>query len=53
MEVGLKKNDVTRTYRMARRVRDVNNAKIAILVNAKENAELLARETARFYEERH
>jgi hypothetical protein len=53
MEIDVTKNDVTRAYRMARRVRDVNNSKIAILVNAKENAELLATETARFYEERH
>lgn len=40
-------------HRMARRIGDINNSKIGILVNGKTNAELLARETARFYEERH
>lgn len=40
-------------HRMARRIADINNSQIGILFNSKENAELLARETARFYEERH
>jgi hypothetical protein len=40
-------------HRMGRRIFDVNNSRIGILANGKANAELLARETARFYVERH
>jgi hypothetical protein len=40
-------------HRMGRRIFDPNNSRIGILSNGKVNAELLARETARFYEERH
>jgi len=40
-------------HRLARRISDVNNRKIGILINGRNNAELLARETARFYQERH
>jgi len=39
--------------RMGRRIFDPNNSRIGILANGKANAELLARETARFYVERH
>lgn len=42
-----------RSNRMARRIVDVNNSNIGILVNGRDHADLLARETARFYQERH
>ncbi len=38
---------------MARRVRDVNGCAIGILANGRDNAELLARETAQYYVDRH
>ena len=42
-----------RRNRMARRIADVNNSNIGILCNGRCNADILARETARFYQERH
>lgn len=41
------------TYRMARRIREVNGSRIGVLFNGRENAELLGVEAARFYSERH
>tara|TARA_Y100000310_G_scaffold238285_1_gene241660 strand:- start:3868 stop:4380 length:513 start_codon:yes stop_codon:yes gene_type:complete len=42
-----------RKNRMARRIVDVNGSNIGILVNDRDNADLLARETAKFYQRRH
>jgi len=39
--------------RLARRIRDINNSRIALLINGNTNALSLAREAARYFEELH